>query len=449
MGERITISLPEIVGGGYKEFWNCRKRYRVVKGGKASKKSSTAALWFIYHLMKYPGANLLVVRNVFNTHRDSTYSQLKWAVKRFRVDKYWRCIENPLEMQYTPNGNRILFRGFDDVDKLASTTVSSGYLCWVWIEEAFEIQSEADFDKLDLSAPRGNVPEPLFKQTTLTFNPWSEKSWLKKRFFDNPGDNVLAMTTNYLCNEWLDEVDRAAYEDMRINHPRKYAVAGLGEWGISEGLIYDRWRVEEFDPEKLPEQWKYKHLFGLDYGYTNDPTAFIAVAVNPIDKLLYIYDEHYQKRMLNSDIAEMIKRKGYAKERIRADSAEPKSNEDIRRMGISRLLPADKGPDSVIHGISRLQEYQMVVHPRCENTIAELSSYIWEQNKGDGVINRPVDADNHLMDALRYAMLDIKYFHPDPGINPRTGVPAQVKRHGVRSMSPGIRADDFRGGWGG
>ncbi len=110
MGAGITINLPEIVGGGYKQFWNCRKRYRVVKGGKASKKSSTAALWFIYHLMKYPGANLLVVRNVFNTHRDSTYSQLKWAVKRFQVDKYWRCIENPLEMQYTPNGNRILFR---------------------------------------------------------------------------------------------------------------------------------------------------------------------------------------------------------------------------------------------------------------------------------------------------------------------------------------------------
>ena len=192
MGAGITINLPEIVGGGYKQFWNCRKRYRVVKGGKASKKSSTAALWFIYHLMKYPGANLLVVRNVFNTHRDSTYSQLKWAVKRFQVDKYWRCIENPLEMQYTPNGNRILFRGFDDVDKLASTTVSSGYLCWVWIEEAFEIQSEADFDKLDLSAPRGNVPEPLFKQTTLTFNPWVSVTGSK------PGFSITQATTYFL-----------------------------------------------------------------------------------------------------------------------------------------------------------------------------------------------------------------------------------------------------------
>jgi hypothetical protein len=160
--------------------------------------------------MKYPEANLLVVRNVFNTHYYSTYAQLRWAIERLGVSDSWRATVSPLELRYLPTGQRILFRGFDDVHKLASTTVDNGYLCWVWIEEAFEISSQADFDKLDLSVPRGEIPPPLFKQTTLTFNPWNQAHWLKSRFFDRPAPDVLAMTVNYKCNEFLDRTDKTA-----------------------------------------------------------------------------------------------------------------------------------------------------------------------------------------------------------------------------------------------
>ena len=178
------LKMSEIVGGGYDEFWNCKKRYRVLKGGKGSKKSATTALNFIFRLMKEKQSNLLVVRQVMNTHRDSTFAQLKWAQEKLGVSELWSNTVSPLEMVYKPTGQKIIFRGFDDVLKLASTTVSKGYLNFVWIEEAFEIPSESDFDKLDLSVPRGNVPSPLYKQTTVTFNPWSEGHWLKKRFFD-------------------------------------------------------------------------------------------------------------------------------------------------------------------------------------------------------------------------------------------------------------------------
>ena len=123
------------------------------------------ALWSILNIMRYEGANMLVVRNVYNTMRDSCFAQLKWAIKRLEVDDYWKATENPLELRYLPTGQKIIFRGFDDPDKLASTTVESGYLCWVWVEEAFEIASEEAFVKFDLSVPRGNVPPPLFKQT--------------------------------------------------------------------------------------------------------------------------------------------------------------------------------------------------------------------------------------------------------------------------------------------
>ena len=149
----MTLRLSDITGGGYDEFWQDKNRYRVLRGGKASKKSTTTALNLIFRLMKYPDSNLLVVRQIINTHRDSTFAQLKWAQEKLNVSHLWQNNVSPLEMTYLPTGQKILFRGFDDVLKIASTTVPNGYLCWVWVEEAFELQSEADFDKLDLSVP--------------------------------------------------------------------------------------------------------------------------------------------------------------------------------------------------------------------------------------------------------------------------------------------------------
>ena len=416
------VYLPDVIGKGYGKFWKDTSRYRVLKGGKGSKKSATTALNYIYRLMKYPESNLLVVRGVMNTHRDSTFAQLKWAQEKLQVSHLWQNTVSPMEMTYIPTGQKILFRGFDDVLKLASTTVSKGYLCWVWIEEAFEIGSEADFDKLDLSVPRGNVPAHLFKQTTLTFNPWSETHWLKTRFFDKPSEDISTYSTNYLCNEFLDKTDKAVFERMKEENYRKYTVAGLGEWGISEGLVYENWQTLNFDfddkgnivcDDKTIKAWKTRHFFGLDYGYTNDPTAFIAIAVNKVDKEIYIYDEHYETKMLNCDIAEMIKKKGFAKERIRADCAEPKSNDDLRRLGIGRILPSVKGKDSVLNGISQIQEYKIFVKPCCKNVLSELGSYCWKKDKNENGINMPEDNNNHLMDALRYALYDVTFFRPE------------------------------------
>lgn len=444
MAEELVVDIPTLVGGGYGKYWSSKKRYRVCKGGKGSKKSKTTALNFIYRLMRYPGANLLVIRMVMDTHRNSTFSDLRWAIRQMRVEKYWKCTKSPMEITYLPTGQKILFRGFDDVFKLASITVDNGYLCWVWLEEAFELPDLEDFEKLDLSVPRGAVPEPLFKQTTLTFNPWSEKHWLKKRFFDAPDQDTDVFTTNYMCNEFLDEQDIRRYERMRDENPCKYAVAGLGEWGVSEGLVFENWEVRDFDEKELTDSWKYRHVFGLDYGYSNDPTAFIAAAVNPTDKLLYIYDEHYETRMLNNQIAAMIVGKGYSKERIRADCAEPKSNDELRRLGISRLTKASKGADSVRHGIDTIQQYRIIVKPSCQNTIAELSSYIWAKNSDGSGKDKPVDKNNHLMDALRYAMEDVTYFHPT---DPEQERKWQRQADGGLLFRGGISAADFKGGW--
>lgn len=397
---KTKINLPDVVGKGYATFWKFKGRYRVVKGSRASKKSKTAALWFITNLMKYPEANLLVVRKTYRTLKDSCFSDLKWAIHRLKVDAWWEFKESPLEMTYKPTGQKILFRGLDDPLKVTSITVDIGYLCWMWIEEAYEIMSESDFDMLDESI-RGAVPDYLFKQTTFTFNPWSERHWLKKRFFDNPSENVLAMTTNYMCNEWLDAADKKVFEDMKTRNPRRYQVAGLGNWGISDGLIYENWEEKAFELEDIR---KYKSAFGLDFGYTNDPSAFFVGFLDLADKTLYVWDEFYERGLSNKAIATNITNMGYAKERIIADSAEPKSIDEIASLGVRRITAAKKGKDSIMNGIQWIQDLKIVVHPRCVNFLTEISNYTWDKDKFDKPINKPIDDFNHLMDAMRYAL---------------------------------------------
>jgi phage terminase large subunit len=197
--EPKRVYLPDIVGKGYGTYWNYKGRYRVCKGSRASKKSTTTALNFITRMMQYPESNLLVVRKVGRTIHDSCFNQLLWAIHRLGVDAFWTSKETPMEITYKPTGQKIVFRGLDDPIKVTSMTVEHGSLCWMWIEEAYEIMNEDDFDMLDESI-RGEVPEGLFKQITLTFNPWNQKHWMKKRFFDVSDPDILAMTTNYTCN---------------------------------------------------------------------------------------------------------------------------------------------------------------------------------------------------------------------------------------------------------
>ena len=406
MIKKELIKLPELIGKGYKSFWNFRGRYKVVKGSRASKKSKTTALWFIYNIMKYKDANALVVRKVFRTLKDSCFKELKWAAKRLKVDHLWDFTLSPLEATYKPTGQKIYFRGLDDPLKVTSIAVESGCLCWLWIEEAYEITKEADFDMLNESI-RGKCPEGLFKQVTITLNPWNERHWIKKRFFDAKDDpDILAITTNYKCNEWLDEADLKVFEDMRINNPRRYAVAGLGEWGIVDGLVYENWKEEAFD--HTSDAWKAEHpnlvsVFGLDFGYTNDPSALFCGLLDKANKKLYVFDEMYAEGMSNKKIADEVQEMGYSKERITADSAEPKSIDELKGYGL-RVKAAQKGKDSIKNGIQWIQDLEIIIHPRCCNFLTEISNYTWDTDKFGTKLNVPIDTFNHLMDAMRYAL---------------------------------------------
>ena len=294
-----------------------------------------------------------------------------------------------------------MFRGLDDGLKITSISVDKGVLCWVWIEEAYEISNEDDFNKLDMSI-RGEVPEGYFKQITLTFNPWSATSWLKKRFFDEPDDDTFTKTTTWQCNEWLDDADRKIFLKMKDQNPRRYRIEGDGDWGIAEGLIYTKVRIEEFDIDAVRKTPGIKSAFNLDFGFT-DPNAFVCEMVDNTNQLIYVFDEWYKTGVTNKIIAQQIKDMGYGSQKIVCDSAEPKSIAELQEEGI-QAEPSRKGKDSVNHGIQLIQNYTIIVHPKCVEFSKEIQNYCWAKDKDGKPTDKPDHEFSHGMDSMRYGV---------------------------------------------
>lgn len=428
----MDIKLDEIVGGGYNKFFNNKNFYRVVKGSRGSKKSKTTALNFIFRIMQYSWSNLLVVRRFSNTNKQSTYTDLRWATNRLGVKHLFKFNDSLPEITYKPTGQKILFRGLDDPLKITSITVENGILCWAWFEEAYQIET---FDKFStvVESIRGSVDDPeFFKQITITFNPWSERHWLKPTFFDENTrlNNTFSYTTTYRVNEWLDEVDIARYEDLYRTNPRRARIVCDGDWGVAEGLVFENFEVKEFDwVKKLKDKQVVAH--GSDFGFTQDPTTLISTIVDIQNKELWIYDEHYQRGMLTDEIYQMYLDKGLKNAKIIADSAEKRLITEIKRKGISNLKPSIKGQGSIMQGVQFIQGFKIYVHPTCEHTIEELNTYTFEQDKDGNWLNKPIDANNHLMDALRYSLEEFHFPR-----NNRTNV--NIKKNISRAKAMGL-----------
>lgn len=418
------IDLQDAVGKNYDEFLFSKKRYLVCKGSRGSKKSATTSLKFAYMIPYYyfrygVKPNLLVIRRYMNTNWNSTRAQLIWAINKLGMAGWWKIPKSEHDLTFLPSGQQIIFRGLDDPQSITSITVSDGFLCWVWIEEAFQVTSEDDFNKLDMSI-RGELPDVLFNQFVLTFNPWSDKHWLKKRFFDNPDENTLAMTTNYMMNEFLSEQDKRIYEIMKEKNPRRYKIEGLGEWGIAEGLIYENWKIEEFNIDDLIQLHvrekdarglpSFVSVNGMDFGY-NDPTAFVGAYADKKNYKIYVYFEYYERQMENRKIANAIITAGFGRSIIRADSEDPRTINELKLLGLYGIRGAKKGAGSVLGGIQKLQDYEIIVHPRCEHTIEALSNYAWKKDRmTDKIMNEPEHDFSHIPDALRYGCEDLQKF---------------------------------------
>ena len=398
----LRINSSKAIGKGYREYWFSKKRYCVIKGGRGSKKSKTTALWISYNMMKYPLANTLVIRQVYKDDRDSTLKDLEWATWKLGVHHLWKFNVNPMEITYLETGQKILFRGLNDSMSITSITVSHGFLCWCWIEEAYQVKSEDDFNKLDMSI-RGELPDGYFKRFMITFNPWNENHWLKKRFFDNPDEDTLALTTTYQCNEFLGKDDIKLFENMKKNSPRRYSVEGMGNWGISEGLIFDNWKEEDFNYSDI----KGTLLVGIDFGFV-DATSIMQSILDEDNKTIYVFGEWYKNNVITEDIYNAINKLGLTKSTIIADSARPEQIEEIKRKGVRGIRACTKGKDSIVNGINKLLEYKIIVHPDCKHLIAELQNYCWDKDKNGNMIEKPIDDWCHCIDALRYSLQCIK-----------------------------------------
>ncbi len=405
------LYLPDIVGEGYREFWRTRCRYRVVKGSRASKKSKTTALWYIYHLLRYPAANLLVVRRTYRTLERSAYSELKWAIRRLGVEPLFEFKTAPLEICLKATGQRIFFAGLDDPLKLTSLTVPSGVLSWMWIEEAYEIDSEDAFNTLD-EAIRGEVPEGLFKQVTLTFNPWSENHWLKSRFFDRTSPDVFTMTVNYTVNEWLDDADRRMFEEMRLRDPDRYRVCALGEWGVGGGQFFSEFRsdVHILPPAPLPPGARIYRA--IDYGLDALACLFIAV-----DSMGYatVFREVYEKNLIVSAAAEAILAASEGLD-VYCTFAPPDlwsrqkdSGKSIATLFAASGVPLTAADNNRLGGWMSLREWlkvtdgdaRMKISRVCENLLRCLPSLVADEKRVGDCATEPHEI-THLPDALRY-----------------------------------------------
>lgn len=399
-----NISISKTIGKGYNKFWNDKSFYRTVKGSRGSKKSKTAALNFIYRIMKYPWANLLVVRRYSNTNRQSTFTDLKWAAHQLQVGHLFKFNESMPEITYMPTGQKILFRGLDDPLKITSIAVDKGVLSWALFEEAYQIEDMAAFDTVVESIRGGHDSPDFFKQITVLFNPWSENHWLKREFFDEETkrSNTLSLTTTYKVNEWLDDVDRRRMEDLYETNPRRARIVCDGEWGVAEGLVFENFSVRDFDPiEKIKQIQEITH--GQDYGFTNDPTTHVSSVVDLDNKEIWIYDEHYELAMTTQNIFDMVKEKELLNASITGDSQEARLIAELKSKGVKKIHRSVKGRNSVNQGVLFLQGFKIYIHPSCEKTIEEFNTYTFTKNKEGKWTNEPIDDNNHIIDALRYS----------------------------------------------
>ena len=377
-------------------MFNSRDRYLVYKGSRGSGKSYATAEKVIIDTITRPYVNWLVIRQYFTTHKDSTFATLKKVAASLGVYELFKWTTSPLEVTYKPTGQKIFFRGMDSPLKITSITPTVGQLCRAWYEECFELKSLDGFNTVEESL-RGELDDPRgFYQSVLTFNPWSDRHWLKSEFFDKDKQrtNTRAFTTTYKDNNYLDKAYVDSLKEMLVRNPNRARVAVLGEWGIAEGLVFDGlFEQRDFSYDEIAGLPK---SVGLDFGFKHDPTAGEFIAVDQDNRIVYIYDEFYKQHLLTNQIAqELANHKAFGLP-ITADSAEQRMIVELSQQHrVPNIKPSGKGKDSVIQGIQYMQSYRFVVHPRVKGLMEEFNTYVYDKDKEGNWLNKPKDANNH------------------------------------------------------
>ncbi|ELI4034328.1 PBSX family phage terminase large subunit [Staphylococcus pseudintermedius] len=366
-------------------------------GGGSSGKSHGVIQKVVLKALKdweYP-RRILWLRKVQSTIKDSLFEDVKECLINYGIWDMclWNKTDNKVEL---PNGAVFLFKGLDNPEKIKSIKGVSDIV----MEEASEFTLN-DYTQLTL---RLRERKHKLKQIFLMFNPVSKLNWVYKYFFEHgkPMKGVLIRQSSYKDNKFLDDMTRENLEMLATRNPTYYKIYALGEFATLDKLVFPKYEKRIISDKEVGHLPSY---FGLDFGYVNDPSAFIHVKIDSNNKKLYVMSEYVKKGMLNNEIAQVINDLGYSKEKITADSAEQKSIMEIKANGIDRIVPAMKGKDSVMAGIQFISQFDIVIDERCYKTIEEFDNYTWKKDKNtDEYYNEPVDTYNHCIDALRYAV---------------------------------------------
>ena len=366
-------------------------------GGASSGKSHGVFQKIVIKALKdwKKSRKILVLRKVGATVRDSVFADVQATLSYFGILNMCKINMSAFRIEL-PNGAEFIFKGMDNPEKIKSIKGISD----VVMEEASEFTLD-DYTQLTL---RLRDKAHKQKQIYLMFNPVSKANWVYNAFFVKKPKNTVVYQTTYKDNRFLDAVTRENIEELANRNEAYYKIYALGEFATLDKLVFPKYTKALLNKDDLRQIPSY---FGLDYGFINDPSAFMHVKIDDDRKRLYVIEEYVKKGLTNDKIAESITALGYAKEQIRADSAEKKSNQELRNLGISRVIDVKKGAGSVMQGIQYLLQYEWIVDERCVKTIEELENYTWKKDKATNeYINEPVDSYNHCLDAIRYAIQD-------------------------------------------
>jgi PBSX family phage terminase large subunit len=399
------VKLSEIMAPSFysvhKAVKSGKYSHYMLKGGRGSCKSSFVSIEFILGIVKHPDANGVVIRKVGLYLRDSVYEQLIWAIGVLGMSNMWEIRKAPLELVYIPTGQKILFRGADKPRKLKSTKVSKGYIRYIWYEELDEFTNIEEIDTINQSFMRGGSKFDIF----YSFNPpKSPRNWVNTEV-KIPKDRRLVHHSDYrtVPVDWLGEQFIAEAEHLKKINPLRYENEYLGEETGTGAEIFPNVIIREIADEEIAS---FDRIYrGLDWGYGADPFAYVAMNYDSTTTTLYIYHEFYKFGAKYDEISKAIKAENKSNGFVTAESAEPRSNDELRERGL-KILKAKKGQGSVDHGISWLQNRaQIIIDPiRCPNAAREFNNYSLIPDNQGGFRSEYPDKDNHTIDATRYAL---------------------------------------------
>ena len=370
-------------------------------GGRGSTKSSWASLTIVRLVMEHPDVHALVLRKVANTLRDSVYTQYQWAIEQLGVGEFWEAKKSPLELVYLPTGQKILFRGADDPQKIKSIKPPFGYIGITHFEEKDQFSGRTEIDSILQSTMRGGREFWNFE----TYNPpRSKDNWANKDSQQEKPNRVQHQSTYLDLDdpEWLGEAFIDEAENLKKRDEGRYRHEYLGiPVGIG-GSVFENLELRVITDEELKH---FDHIFqGVDWGWFPDPYAFIRLHYDKTRETIYLIDEHFGNKISNDQSAKWILDHGYNDVPTTCDTAEPKSISDYRSLGVN-AKEAVKGPSSVEYGMKWQQGRTIVIDKRrTPHAYEEFVNYEFEKNKADEWISGYPDRNNHTIDAVRYAL---------------------------------------------